>query len=61
MGNADDPLTFLLDLNQFVANREDAGDAVAGPGLPPVVKDRSKLVTDDCIRMPEGTVAVEAA
>jgi hypothetical protein len=52
MKKSDDPLAFLLDLNQTVANKEDAGEAVVGPGLPPVVTDRSKLVTGDAIRMP---------
>ncbi|MCH7838821.1 MAG: class I SAM-dependent DNA methyltransferase, partial [Planctomycetes bacterium] len=52
MKKSDDPLAFLLDLNQAVANREDAGEAVVAPGLPPVVKDKSKLVTDDCIHVP---------
>ena len=56
MKKSDDPLVFLLDLNQAVANREDAGEAVARPGLPPVVKDMSKLVTDDCISMPQGVI-----
>ena len=54
MKKSDDPLAFLLDLNQAVVNREDAGEAVVAPGLPPVVKDKSKLVTDDCISMPQG-------
>lgn len=57
---SDDPLAFLLDLNQAVANREDAGVAVVGPGLPPDVKDKSKLVTDDCISIPEGAPKLEA-
>lgn len=51
MKKSDDPLAFLLDLNQAVANREDAGEAVGGPGLPPVVKNKDKLVTKDCIAM----------
>ena len=52
MGKSDDILAFLLDLNQSVANREDAGDTVIGPGLPPIVKDKSEFVTDDRIKMP---------
>lgn len=52
MGKSDDILPFLLDLNQSVANREDAGDTVVGPGLPPIVKAKSEFVTDDCIKMP---------
>lgn len=53
MKKSDDPLAFLLDLNQIVANKEDADEAVVCPGLPPAVKDKSKLVTDDCITMPK--------
>lgn len=59
MKKSDDQLAFLLNLNQTVANKEDAGEPVVGPGLPPVVKDKSKLVTDDCIRMP-GDVSCDA-
>ncbi len=61
MKKSDDPLALLLDLNQAIANREDAGKAVVGPGLPPVVKDKSRLVTDDCITMPEGVIEPGAA
>ena len=53
MNKSDDVLAFLLDLNRTVANREDAGEAVIGPGLPPIVKDKSKFVSEDCLRMPE--------
>jgi len=56
MKKSDDPLSFLLDLNQAVANREDAGETVIGPGLPPVIKNKSKLVTADCIRMSDATL-----
>ena len=53
MHKTDDPLTFLLDLNQSVANNEDSGTTVNGPGLPSVITDKSKLVTKDCISMPK--------
>lgn len=56
MKKSDDVLSFLLDLNQTVANKEDAGEPVVGPGLPPGVKEPSKLVTDDCICMPKSTL-----
>jgi hypothetical protein len=59
MRKSEDVLSFLLDLNQTVANKEDAGETVMGPGLPPVVKNKSKLVTDDCIRMPQSTIMLE--
>ena len=49
MGKAEDALAFLLDLNQMVAEREEAGQAVVGPGLPLCVINPAALVTDDCI------------
>jgi type II restriction/modification system DNA methylase subunit YeeA len=54
MGKSQDVLAFLLDLNQTVANRENAGEPVVGPGLPPIVKERTKFASHDCIRMQEG-------
>jgi hypothetical protein len=35
-----------------VVSAEDAGKPVVAPGLPPVVKNKAKFVTDDFIRMP---------
>lgn len=61
MKKSDDPLTFLLALNQSVANFEDAGHAVTGPGLPPSVKDKLKFVTTDCISLPVGAGKTAAA
>jgi hypothetical protein len=65
MGKAQDPLTFFLDLNRVVVAAEKAKKPVIGPGLPPCVKDRSKLVTTDCISMSKiatkTTVAESAA
>lgn len=52
MAKADDPLAFLLDLNQTVANKEDADETVVGPGLPPSVANKAKFVSADCISMP---------
>jgi len=52
MTKSENPLAFLLDLNQSVASAEDAGQPVVGPGLPPVVKQKASFVTDDFIRMP---------
>lgn len=51
MRKSDETLIFLLHLNQEVANREEAGEEVVGPGLPSVVKDKSNFVTADCVRM----------
>lgn len=63
MTKSEDPLAFLLDLNQSVAEAEAEGKTVVGPGLPPVVKQRAKFVTNDFIRMPRAAkpkVAVSA-
>jgi hypothetical protein len=49
----DDPLKFLLELNFEVAERETKSLPIVAPGLPPVVKNASEFITDDCVRMPE--------
>ena len=51
MNKSADPLAFLLALNKAVAEKEDAGEAVTGPGLPAFIDDRSAFVTDGCISM----------
>ncbi len=56
MGKVADPLAFLLDLNQAVAHNEDAGGTVVGPGLPPIVTDKSKFISSDCVAMPKSAV-----
>ncbi|MEM7682780.1 MAG: DNA methyltransferase [Planctomycetota bacterium] len=49
-----DLLQQLLDLNHAVAERENNGDPVVAPGIPPSYAsagaDPSSLITDDCIR-----------
>ena len=45
----DDPLKFLLDLNEGMAAKEQRGEDVVGPGLPSVVTDRKPFITNDCI------------
>ncbi len=45
-----DLLTQLLTLNLEVARREEAGEPVTAPGVPPDYPDPARLVTDDCIR-----------
>jgi hypothetical protein len=45
----DDALGFLLSLNQALAAREDAGDPVVGPGLPPCVVGAEAFLTADCV------------
>lgn len=62
MKKTDDPLVFLLALNQSVASLEDAGQTVTGPGLPPSVKDKSQFITADCVSIPvEANETTEAA
>jgi hypothetical protein len=45
-----DLLAQLLALNLEVARREEAGEPVTAPGIPPGYPDPDRLVTDDCIR-----------
>jgi SAM-dependent methyltransferase len=47
-----DPLEFLLALNQSCAEREAKGEAIVGPGLPPVVTEPAPFITADCVTMP---------
>ena len=52
IGGSQDQLSFLLDLNQKVANNEAAGKTVLGPGIPATIKSKAELVTRDCVRIP---------
>ena len=49
MGESEDPLAFLLELNHEVCAAERAGEPVQAPGLPMVVKDPKSFITSDCI------------
>jgi hypothetical protein len=46
-----DILQFLLDLNRKVFEKEQNGEKVQGPGLPDKIKDKSGLVSNDCVKM----------
>ena len=46
-----DVLQCLLALNALIYDREQRGEKVQGPGLPDKIKDKSKVVSDDCVRM----------
>ncbi len=46
-----DMLQFLLDLNGKVCEKEQNGEKVQGPGLPTKIKDKSNLVSNDCVKM----------
>jgi SAM-dependent methyltransferase len=45
-----DLLTQLLALNLEVSRREQAGELVTAPGIPPGYPDPARIVTEDCIR-----------
>ncbi len=51
MTKTEDFLPFLLDLNQTVAKKEEAGEFVIGPGLPTIIKERRKFITEDCLKL----------
>ena len=46
-----DPLRFLFELNQKLADLEAKGEPIVGPGLPEDHWKNSSLRSDDCIRM----------
>ena len=46
-----DPLRFLFELNQKLADLEAKGESMVGPGLPEEHWKNSSLRSDDCIRM----------
>lgn len=46
-----DPLAFLLNLNQELAQREAAHKPVVGPGLPPTIDDQKQFITYDAVRV----------
>lgn len=45
----DDILSFLLELNLQLAEKEAKGEEIIGPGLPPYFEDPEKYVTKDCV------------
>ena len=45
-------LAQLLELNQTVAARIEAGQTVTAPGVSPDYPNPARLVTDDCIEPP---------
>ena len=46
-----DTLQFLLNLNGRLYEKEKNGEEVQGPGLPNKIKDKSALVTEDCVQV----------
>lgn len=51
MKTNEDILSFLLDLNLKLANDEIVMKRIAGPGLPPNIKESHAFITDDCIKL----------
>ncbi len=49
MNQGDITLSFLLNLNQELKNKESLGEKVVGPGLPPCVKEPKSYMTKDCV------------
>jgi hypothetical protein len=49
MEQDENPLSFLLALNDTLAMREASVQRVTGPGLPSVVKDPAEFITTDCV------------
>ena len=49
----EDPLAFLLALNAEAAEREERGEPVIAPGLPPCVTELASFCTTDCIQPPQ--------
>jgi len=52
MSRTQNPLEFLLALNEKVSAKEISGEPAIGPGLPAFVKNRKLYVTDECVSMP---------
>lgn len=50
MSHEADILQFLLNLNGRVFEKEQCGEKVQGPGLPDKIKDKSSLVSSDCVK-----------
>lgn len=51
MSHEADILQYLLNLNGRVFEKEQRGEKVQGPGLPDKIKDKSSLVSSDCVNL----------
>lgn len=51
MSHDTDILQYLLNLNSRLFEKEQNGESVQGPGLPNKIKDKSVLVSSDCVRI----------
>ena len=50
MGKNEEPLSFLLNLNRCVSEREANQEPVLAPGLPPTIKNASEFISSDCVK-----------
>ena len=48
----DDILSFLLNLNHQLAQKEALGEKIVGPGLPPFIENPIEYISNDCVSMP---------
>lgn len=51
MSHNADILQFLLNLNGRVFEKEQRGEKVQGPGLPDKIKDKTPLISSDCVKL----------
>lgn len=51
MKKNEDILSFLLGLNLELADKEAAGEAISGPGLPSSISKPEQFITRDCVQM----------
>jgi hypothetical protein len=51
MDRKEDTLTFLLALNEELAEKEADGIPVVGPGLPATIQESQTFVSSDCVRV----------
>lgn len=51
MKSSDDILAFLLDLNHELAEKENNGETIIGPGLPPFIENPNDFIASDCVSM----------
>ena len=49
MKKTEDILEFLLNLNKELYAKEEKGQKIVGPGLPPSVKNPKEFISKDCI------------
>jgi hypothetical protein len=51
MKKDDDILSFLLNLNLQLAEKEANGEKIVGPGLPPIMENSGEYITSDSVSL----------